>query len=139
MNQHNVQLLDLPNEILFLILKKLDNMDVLYSLLGVNDQRLDIMVQNQAFTNNLNFVTMSSNENISSISDSILDRFCFDILPRIHHNVKSFTLESASMERILLAANYPNLTKLKLFNFNKQIVSRYFKGKNSMYNSLFKD
>lgn len=136
MNQHNVQLLDLPNEILFLILKKLDNIDVLYSLLGINDQRLDIIVQNQIFTNNLNFVSMSSNEEISG---SILDRFCFDILPRIHHNVKSFTLESASMKRILLTANYPNLTKLKLFNFNKQIVSRYFKGKNFMYNSLFKD
>ncbi|CAF1297643.1 unnamed protein product [Adineta steineri] len=30
------------------------------------------------------------------------------------------------MERILLATDYPNLTKLKLFNFKKEIVSCYF-------------
>ncbi|CAF4201921.1 unnamed protein product [Rotaria sp. Silwood2] len=30
------------------------------------------------------------------------------------------------MKRILLVADYPNLTELKLFNFNGKIVSRYF-------------
>ncbi|CAF3433424.1 unnamed protein product, partial [Rotaria sp. Silwood2] len=30
------------------------------------------------------------------------------------------------MEKILLASDYPNLTQLKLFNFNGKIVSRYF-------------
>ena len=106
MNQHNVHLLDLPNEILFLILKKLDNVDVLYSLLGINNQRLEIIAQEQIFTNILNFVSISqSTDEISSISDSILDRFCIDILPRIHKNVKSLILESVSMERILRAGN----------------------------------
>jgi hypothetical protein len=33
------------------------------------------------------------------------------------------------MEKILLAGDYPNLTQLKLFNFNGKIVSRYFTGK----------
>ncbi|CAF3342448.1 unnamed protein product [Rotaria sp. Silwood2] len=94
-------------------------MNVLYSLLDVNNQRLDIIAQEQIFTNNLNFVLTLSNDEISPISDSIFDRFGFNILPRIHHNVKSLTLESASMERILRVADYPNLTKLKLFNFNK--------------------
>jgi hypothetical protein len=41
MNQHNVHLLDLPNEILFLILRKLENVDVFYSLMDINNQRLD--------------------------------------------------------------------------------------------------
>jgi hypothetical protein len=136
MNQHNVELLDLPNEILFLILKKLDNIDVLHSLMGINNQRLDIIVQNQTFTNNLNFVSILSNSDISSISDLIVDRFCSDILPKIHHNIKSLTLESASMERILLATSYPNLARLKLFNINQQIVSHYFKSKNFMYKSI---
>ena len=52
-----------------------------------------------------------------------------NILPRIHSNVKSLILESGSMERILLAADYPNLTELKLFNFTDKIFARYFKGK----------
>jgi hypothetical protein len=140
MNQHNVHLLDLPNEILFLILKKLDNIDVLYSLLDINNQRLDIIAQEQIFSNILNFVSISqSNDEISSTSNSILDRFCIDILPRIHKNVKSLILESVSMERILCSGNYPNLTELKIFNLNKEIVSRYFLGKIFMCTDLLKD
>ncbi|CAF3358699.1 unnamed protein product [Rotaria sp. Silwood2] len=127
MNQHKVHLLDLPNEILFFILRKLCNIDVLYSLRDINNQRLEIIAQQQIFTNILNFVCISqSTDEISSISASILDRFCSSILPRIHINVKSLILESVSIERILRVANYPNLTKIKIFNFNKAIVSRYF-------------
>ncbi|CAF3072325.1 unnamed protein product [Rotaria sp. Silwood2] len=130
MNQHNVHLLDLPNEILFLILKKLDNIDVLYSLWDINNQRLHIIAQEQIFTNILNFVSIS--QSTDEISSTILNRFCISILPRIHKNVKSLIVDSNSMECILRAGNYPNLTELKLFNFNKAIVSRYF-----MDDSLF--
>jgi hypothetical protein len=130
MNQHNVHLLDLPNEILFFILKKLNNIDVLYSLLDIDNQRLDIIAQDQIFINILNFASISQFTNeISSISGSIIDRFCVDILPRIHENVKSLAVESVSMRSILGAGTYPNLTELELFNFNKTIVSRYFMGK----------
>ncbi|CAM2730175.1 unnamed protein product, partial [Rotaria socialis] len=114
MNQLNAGLLDLPNEILFIILKKLDNMYVLYSLLNVGNQRLDMIVQEKTFTKTLNFVVTTSFDDILSISDSILDRFCINILPKINLNVKSLILESGSMERILLAADYPNLVELKL-------------------------
>jgi hypothetical protein len=139
MNQHNVHLLDLPNEILFFILKKLNNIDVLYSLLDIDNQRLDIIAQDQIFTNILNFVSISQSTNeISSISDSILDRFCDYILPRVHDNIKSLTVESVSMECILRARNYPNLTELKLYNFNKATVSRYFMGKIFMCSDLLK-
>jgi len=127
MNQHNIYLLDLPNEILFLILKKLDN------------KRLEIIAQEQIFTNILNFVSISQSTNEISISGSMLDQFCISILPRIHKNVKSLILESVSMECILRASNYPNLTELKIFNFNKAICSRYFMGKIFMYTGLLKD
>ena len=129
MNCRSVQLLDLPNEILFLILRKLDHMDVLYSLSNSSDQRLDMIVQDHTFTNNLNFTSMSSNGDVCSISDRMLDRFCLDILPRIHQRVRSLVLESSSMERTLFAANYLNLTQLKLFNFNQEIFTHYFTGK----------
>ncbi|CAM4841158.1 unnamed protein product [Rotaria magnacalcarata] len=109
MNEHNVHLLALPNEILFLILKKLDNIDVLYSLLGINNQRLDIIAQQQIF-----------------------NRFCVDILPRVHQNVISLIVEFGSLECILRVGNYPNLTELQLFNFNKAVISRCF-----MDDSLF--
>ncbi|CAF0870461.1 unnamed protein product [Rotaria sordida] len=101
-------------------------MDVLYSLLDVDNQRLDIIAQENMFTNTLNFVLTTATDDIFSLNDTIVERFCTNILPRIHHNVKSLILDSVSMERILLAADYPNLTELKLFNFNDTIVSYYF-------------
>ncbi|CAF3665173.1 unnamed protein product [Rotaria sp. Silwood1] len=126
MNQSNVGLLDLPNEILLMILKKLGNMNFLYSLLDVDNQRLDIIAQENTFTNTLNFVLITLTDDIFPLTDSIIDRFCKNILPRIHQNVKSLILDPLSMERILHAVNYPNLTELKLFNFNDKILSRYF-------------
>ena len=129
MDQHSVNLVDLPNEILFLILRKLSNVDVLYSLLNINNQRLETIAQQEIFTNILNFVSIPrSNDEIPSISVSMLVRFCASILPRIHTNVKTLIVESGSMESILRAAIYPNLTKLKIYNFNQAIVSRYFMG-----------
>jgi len=121
MSRSNIHLLDLPNEVLFIILRKLNNIDVLYSLLDINNGRLDIVAQDKIFTNILNFVDI---DNIS-----LIDRFCIDILPRIHHNVKYIILEPVFMERILLATVYPNLTELKLFNFEQQIALKYFTGK----------
>ncbi|CAF1373693.1 unnamed protein product [Rotaria sordida] len=103
-------------------------MDVLYSLLDVDNQRLDMIVQEKTFTNTLNFVLTMITDDVLSIADSILDRFCISILPKINYNVKSLILESESMERILLATDYPNLTELKFYNVNDHIVSRYFTG-----------
>lgn len=129
MNQSNIGLLDLPSEILLIILKKLDNMDVLYSLLGVNNQSLDVIIQENTFTNITNFTLTTSTSDIISLPDPIVDRFCISILPRIHYNVKTLIIDSLYMERILSVADYYNLTELKLFNFSGKIASRYFTGK----------
>lgn len=123
MNQSDIQIFDLPNEILLYIMKKLDNMDVLYSLFGINNKRLDILVEDGVFTNILNFTRTSS------ITDVKLDRFCTSILPRIHRSIKKMILETTSMDHILLVADYPNLTSLELFNFGQEIVCRYFTDK----------
>src|SRR5690349_6876912 len=113
MNRSDIHLLDLPNEILLIILHKLDNIDVLYSLFGINNKRLDILIKDDIFTNILNFVRTSS------ITPMKLDRFCTYILPQIHHSIKKLILEPTSMERILLVGDYPNLTSLELFNFGQ--------------------
>ena len=130
MNRSNVHLLDLPNEVLIIIFRKLNNIDVLYSLLDINNGRLDILAQEKTFTNTLNFARIN---NIS-----LIGRFCIDISPRIHHNVKYFILESLFMERILRATIYPNLTDLKLVNFEQQIALEYFTGKYLTCTSLVK-
>ncbi|CAF1416689.1 unnamed protein product, partial [Rotaria sordida] len=125
MNQCNINLLDLPTEILITIFKKLDNIDILYSLFDVNNQRLDKIIKENICIHTLNFVSTTLTDDTLSISDRILDRFCMNILPRIHYNIKSIVLNSLSIERILRVAGYPNLSELKIFNFNGKIVSHY--------------
>jgi hypothetical protein len=65
MNRSNIHLLDLPDEILLIILKKLNNIDVLYSLLNIENNRLDILAQDKFFTKTLNLV----------LSDEIILKF----------------------------------------------------------------
>jgi len=136
----NVHLLDLPNEILFFILKKLENIDVLYSLLGINHQRLESIAQDKTFTTKLNLILMSSNDNICTVSNRILNRYYSNIFPKISYNIKYLILDSSSIEQILFAGNYPNLNNIKLYNFNKKILSTYFQGKKIfIIHNLFKD
>ncbi|CAF4121211.1 unnamed protein product, partial [Rotaria magnacalcarata] len=84
MNQLEIHLLDLPNEILIIILKKLDNIDVLYSLFGINNRRLHTLVQQDVFTNILNFIR------ISAITDSKLGRYWNNILSPVHDYDSTF-------------------------------------------------
>ena len=121
MNRSSVHLLNLPDEVLLLILNKLSNIDVLYSLLNVNNRRLNILAQDNTFTNILKFDCIDNT--------SLIDRFCIDILPRIHHYVKCFIFDPVCMERILLATDYPNLTELKICHFQQEIAINHFTSK----------
>ncbi|CAM4778704.1 unnamed protein product [Rotaria magnacalcarata] len=137
MNQCNVDFFGLPHEILLHILKKLDNISVLYSLFGVINKRCDSLLQDNIFTNTLNLLTNSANDNSAPVVDRILDRFCIDILPRIHYSVKHLILESMSMGRILLTGTFPNLTHLNVFNFGQHIALNYFTDQ-SIFRHIFK-
>jgi hypothetical protein len=128
MNHLCIQLTDIPDEILLLILNKLINIEVLYSLIGVNI-RLDKIASDPVFTEHLTLMTRSSNGVIKSLDVSILDRFCSNILPRIHCKIKWLNLEPLCMERILLAADYPNLHGLSLFNIERETTVRLLGGK----------
>ncbi|CAF3458577.1 unnamed protein product [Rotaria socialis] len=115
----NVHLLDLPNEILFIILKQLGNIDVLYSLFGIKNEQIGALIEDDVFTSILNFVR-------TPITDDKLNRFCTSILLQKHNYIRKLILDTTYMERILLAGDYPNLTYLELFNFEQQIVFRIF-------------
>ena len=123
-NHSKIRLLDLPNELLLNIFKRLSNMDVLYSLSGTSNERLNLLVQSEIFTNTLNFVSNDA-DTICSVNDSILDRFCLNILPQIQHNVCYLIVEITTMDHILSAGEYLNLIKLKIFNLNEDFLSRY--------------
>ncbi|CAF4699500.1 unnamed protein product [Rotaria sp. Silwood2] len=123
-----VQLNDFPHEILMIILKKLWNIQVLYSLIAVN-KRLNAIVHDPIFSNRLTLMKDFSAYSIDRLPDSILERFCSEILPEIHHNIKWFNLESSSMKRILLATNYPNLYGLGLYDIEIETVLSLVNGK----------
>lgn len=126
MNGLIIRLLDLPNEILLIILKKLDSINVLYSFIDIGVERLELLAQDKIFTNTIN-LTSTDSGHICSVNNSILDRFCIDILPQIQCSIRYLIVEATAMERLALTDDYPNLTKLKIFQFNK-VVSHYFTG-----------
>ncbi|CAF1099572.1 unnamed protein product [Rotaria sordida] len=123
MNRRTVHLLDLSDEILLIILKKLGSMDVLYSLLGVN-RRLDQMARS---FDKIKFMKLSfiSNGQFSSIDDVKLNRFCYEILPQINHKIVGLSLALHSMERILLACRYPHLTIIVITIYPPNRLVRY--------------
>jgi hypothetical protein len=125
-----VQLTDLPDEILLLILKNLTKIEALYSLPDVN-KRFDIITNDRIFTEHLTLMTNSSNEVNSTLDDSMLHRFCTQILPKIHTKIKWLNLEPVSMGRFLFAAEYPNLYGLTLFNIERETDLCPFDGKKS--------
>ncbi|CAF1375581.1 unnamed protein product [Rotaria sordida] len=126
MESLSIQLNDLPNEILLIILKKLPDIDVLYSLIGVN-KRLDTIVQDSIFTRYLTFMT--SCNDLSPIAEPILNQFCAEILPKIRHKILWLNLEPSSMDRILLSTNYPNLCGLALYNLISERARELFSNK----------
>ena len=81
MNRSNVGLLDLPNEILYYILHKLDNVDILYSLYNINNQRIDNITRKNIFSNILNFASTTDH-------GKKLNRFCNVILPKINIKIQ---------------------------------------------------
>ncbi|CAF2739142.1 unnamed protein product [Rotaria sp. Silwood2] len=111
---------DLPDEVLMIIFKNLNNLEVLYCLQGVN-QRLNKLVQDSTFTSRLTFVKWCSDNFIDVLRcGMMLNRFCSQILPEIHDKIKWLDLESLSMKNILRAAVYPNLYGLGLYNIDEE-------------------
>jgi hypothetical protein len=71
-NNNNNNILDLPNEILQFIFNKLNTVDMLYSLVDVN-QRFDRLTLHSLYIHHLNFAAEPSNEYHSSMYAHILE------------------------------------------------------------------
>jgi hypothetical protein len=123
-----LQLSDLPDEILLIIFKKVNNIALLYSLFNIN-KRLNRILHDPIFTSHLNFVEFSSNNLVSQLSYQIINRFSFHILPEISEKIKWLNVELSSMGRILLCTNYPNLYGLGLYQMKIETVKQLFNGK----------
>jgi hypothetical protein len=128
-DHHNI--LDLPDEILFIIFKKLNTIDVFYSFGDVN-RRFHRLVLDSLYIRHLEITTLrnikSEYDQISSIDAQILSEICVKIVPQIHHQVHKLTVQQDSIQQILHAANYPQLYSLSLVNFQEEILYQYLKG-----------
>ncbi|CAF5041369.1 unnamed protein product, partial [Rotaria sp. Silwood1] len=108
-NNDNLNILDLPNELLLIIFNKLNKVDVLYSLVDIT-QRFDQLILDPFYIRNLNITSMSMKsfyDRIYSIDNQVLDRICKNILPRIYRQINELIVEQYSMERVLHTINYP--------------------------------
>ncbi|CAF1425397.1 unnamed protein product, partial [Rotaria sordida] len=122
----SIGLNDLPDEILMIIFKKLNNLDIFYSFHSVN-QRLNEIINDPIFTSRLTFVKWSSDNFIDLLScNTILNRFCLQILPEIHNKIKWLDLESSSMKHVLRVAHYPNLDSLALYYIDEESIRCLF-------------
>jgi hypothetical protein len=130
-----VRLNDLPEELLLIILRKLQNVDLLYSLMGINSQ-FDRILNDPLFTTNLRFVTNSLDDVICPLSNEIADRFCFEIFPKIDDKIQSLTVESLYMEDIFRAGSYPNLCKLCLISIKQERLVDLINGKIFNYHQV---
>ena len=100
--------LNLPDEILLAIINKLNMIDVIYSLVGVN-QRFDRLVLDPLYIHHLDLTVKSLLNNTFSVDKQVLDRICEEILPRINNKINELTIDPHSMERILGAVVYHQL------------------------------
>jgi hypothetical protein len=129
-SNNDLNLLDLPNEILLIIFKKLNMVDVLYSLVDVN-QQFDQLVLNPLYIRDLDMTIMtfkSAFDLTFSIDNHVLSRVYEEILPRIYHQVNKITVEPRSLELILRRVNYPQLYSLSLINFQAEAFYQTLKG-----------
>ena len=118
--------LHLSDEILLIIVGKLNSIDVLFSLVGVS-KRLNNVARDRISNSTIRLSRTSSLDCICPLEPSELDRFCSDILPQIRHHIKMLAVECSSMERILVE-DYPNLCIIGLINFEHRMFSNYFSG-----------
>ncbi|CAM4895206.1 unnamed protein product [Rotaria socialis] len=129
-NNNDLNVLDLPNEILLKIFNKLPMTDVLYSLLNAT-QRFDQLVLDPLYIRKLDMTSMtmkSFHDPIYSIDDLVLDKICKNVLPRINHQVHELIVEQHSMKRVLHTINYPQLHSLSLVDFQDEVFLEYLTG-----------
>ncbi|CAF1037544.1 unnamed protein product [Adineta steineri] len=123
-----LNILDIPDEILFLIFQRLNAVEVFTSLEDVN-QRFHRLAFDPLLIRDLNMTTITNinsfyDQNFS-IDSNVLSRICKNILPQIHSQVHKLTVEQDSMKEILHAGTYPQLYSLSLINFEEEIIYQY--------------
>ncbi|CAM4847756.1 unnamed protein product [Rotaria magnacalcarata] len=136
MSRVNINIMDLPDEMILAIWNKLSKIDVLYSFVGVH-QRFNRLVFDKAYIQSIELINLNSKHK-HLMTAPILDRFCSYILPQAHQFVESLTLESISMERVLSVGTYHHIRKLTIIKIDQEFALRHFTDE-SPFTEIFKE
>ncbi|CAF1632303.1 unnamed protein product [Adineta ricciae] len=117
-------LLDLPSEILMIILMQLDTIDHIM-LIGLN-KRLNCLLFDLTITKHLRLFRYTSDGHICRLNDKYVNVLCLQILPQIDRNIESIYLEES-----LLRTFYSKCTILR------ELVATWLIQHRSVQNFLF--
>ncbi|CAF4712795.1 unnamed protein product [Rotaria socialis] len=115
-NNNDINIFDLSDELLLYIFNKLHTIELLYSLVNVN-QRFDRLVLDPFYTHHLDLTVRPLRYYTSPVKTQIFDRIRTQVLPRIHQKLNKITVDPLSMECILGTIYYSELNSLSLINF----------------------
>lgn len=116
----NAQLMNLPDELLLIILKKLDSINVLCSLMGLNTH-LDEIICDPCFTTEINLIKPNDDQTSGQV-ETWIDQLRQRVLPAIHRRVRWLKVESTWLERLLVVGDYPSLSQLDIFIPNEEPI-----------------
>ena len=131
LNNNHMNILDLPDEILFIIFQKLDMIDLFYSCIKVN-RRFNRLGLDSFFLRDLNMTTIkdinSLYDQTSSTNPKVLSRICEKIFPRICDQTYKLTVDEYSVKYMFLGSNYSKVYSLSLINFQKEVLHQNLTG-----------
>jgi hypothetical protein len=134
-NNNDINILDLPDEMLLIILSKLDMVDVFYSIVDLN-KRFNQLVLDPLYIHHLDLTVKTSLDHNSPVDNQVLDQIRTKVLPRIHDKVNKITVTSPSMEFIFNTVDYPQLHSLSLVDFQQETLLQYL---TSIFSNFFFD
>ena len=126
-----MNLLDLPNEILSIIIEYLSTIDVFYSFVGVTE-RLDQLVLHPFSTRSVNMTCLRMEllpERIYSLDRRALATLCHDVLPRIRHHITEIFVDAFAIYAVLHAIEYPELCSLSFIDIGDPYVLDFLRRK----------
>ena len=78
-----VELNSLPDELLAMIFKKFNSIDIYYSLININ-MRINKIIYDQIFTTHLTLLQWSADDLIYPIDNAVVDQFCSQMLSKMN-------------------------------------------------------
>jgi hypothetical protein len=134
-NNNDINILDLPDEMLLIILSKLNMVDVFYSLVDLN-KRFNQLVFDPLYIHHLDLTAKTSLDHNSPVDNQVFDQIRTKVLPRIHYKVNKIMVTSPSIEFIFNTVDYPQLHSLSLLNFQQETLLQYL---TSIFSNFFFD